>query len=304
MVRRQIFVEPEPISKAAGLPDYADELLAESARQGSRQAVLQHGRDGAGHGDAARPAARVDAAAGLVTIDLIDGEPPIAGDPWARSEYQAPRALPEADDAGGRAFRAGHRPAARAVGPKDTLPLPGTPAATSPKETLALDDGQIAAARAALPFRPVAPVAVLGALPARETAPAVEQRARGAQAAGAPGRGRHGVGAGREPRHGGLAALAPAAPGAGRSAALRPRPRRAAGRAAAARPRCRPSFRRPRPRRARRRARRRCGPRARPRRCGARLRGRPSCPRRPRSTARRRCHRSRLFLHPPGRRTG
>jgi serine/threonine-protein kinase len=94
MIRRHLFVEPAPLSRVAGLPPYVDELLGRAtAKDPARRffSVAEMARAMI----AVRDRLREDAERGLVAIEIPAGEPALVARPWARSEYQPPRAPPE-----------------------------------------------------------------------------------------------------------------------------------------------------------------------------------------------------------------
>jgi serine/threonine-protein kinase len=200
LMRRQLFVDPEPLSAVAGLPAYVDELMRRALAK-KREDRFCTMAEMARALMTLRDRLRAAAEQGLIDISVPYGEPPIpSAEPWARKDYQGPRLLPE---------RAQPRPqpeqrvvvspekakAARAerAAKGGTLRLrtdhaaPGTGTAPLPAHVLARDADALAQMAAGVPLPPmVSPQRPAGdhpGTPSRETPPAVEpgpvQRSRG-----------------------------------------------------------------------------------------------------------------------------
>ncbi len=193
LIRRQIYVDPEPLSAVAGLPTYVDEFMrrAFAKKRDDRFSTMA---EMARALMTLRDRLRADAEQGLVDLPVPHGEPPIPGtDPWTRRDYHEPHRLPEHQpprpeptgrvvvsiDEGkrARAQRAAHAgtlrlPANMAAPLAGTMPLPAQAPASAP------------AVPAESP--PQTASQPTGASVQRETSPAVERepapRPRGARA--------------------------------------------------------------------------------------------------------------------------
>ena len=193
LIRRQIYVDPEPISAIAGLPTYVDEFMRRAIAK-KRDDRFSTMAEMARALMTLRDRLRADAEQGLVDISVPHGEPPIPStDPWTRRDYHEPHPLPEheqprpgptgrvvvsIDEAKrARAQRAAHGGTLRlradmAAPLAGTMPLPAQAPASAP------------AAPAESPPQTASQPA--GAPAQRETSPAVERepvpRPRGARA--------------------------------------------------------------------------------------------------------------------------
>jgi serine/threonine-protein kinase len=98
MIRRQLYVSPEPLSSAVDLPAYVDDFLRCALAKDPAQRFFTMA-EMAQAMLVLRDRLRDDAARGLVTIETPPGEPPIPGDRWTRAAYQPPRPAPDPDPA-------------------------------------------------------------------------------------------------------------------------------------------------------------------------------------------------------------
>ena len=141
MVRRQLFVEPAPVSAAAGLPAYVDDVM--------RRAIA---KDRAGRFftiaamaqamTALRDRLHADAHAGRIAIEPVEGEPPLPGPPWARRAYLALQDLPLPD-----LPPAVPSQRVKVTGPKGTVVEAGRPAQPGPGGTIPFGSDDFANAR-------------------------------------------------------------------------------------------------------------------------------------------------------------
>ncbi len=152
MLRRQLFVDPPRLSTVTSLPPYVDEFMVRAIHKDPAMRFRSMGEMVKAMIEL-RDRLEADARQGLITLEVVAGEPPICNDPSGERAYQAPAPPPEpvVPDA--------PEPSRRVVVPvatsKDTQPLPAG-LAIGPKGTLPLG-------------------ATLPQPGARETAPAVER---------------------------------------------------------------------------------------------------------------------------------
>ncbi len=137
MVRRQLFVEPEPLSAVAGLPAYVDDFMQRAICKDPAARFVSMGEMVKAM-ETLRDRLRTDAAAGLLPMVEVLGEPSICDDPRGERAYQPPvpvpqvPAPPQAPDARvvvpASVPGSGPKGTQRlpALGPKGTLPLGGT----------------------------------------------------------------------------------------------------------------------------------------------------------------------------------
>jgi eukaryotic-like serine/threonine-protein kinase len=194
LIRRQVYVDPEPLSVVAGLPSYVDEFMKRAVAKNPDQRFSTMA-EMARALMTLRDRLRYDAEQGLVTIAVPHGEPPVPGnDPWTRRDYHAPHETPEhprpRPAPSHRVVVGGEDVAARGPAGQPavlgaTQPLP--PGMAVPLAATTRLPVQASTTRATLPAEHATQASVESTSPhaARETAPAVEgqptPRRRGAR---------------------------------------------------------------------------------------------------------------------------
>ena len=175
MVRRQLFVEPEPLSAAAGLPPYVDDFMRRAISKDPDARFLSMA-EMVKAAVVLRDRLLADAARGILDIVPVPGEGPICEDPRGERAYAPLARLPEPaepppvpsqrvvvpDAAAGTteppaAPEPGRGPKGTqklvVTGPKGTLPLGGTlPLASGPIASPAARETAPAVERSPSPF--------------------------------------------------------------------------------------------------------------------------------------------------------
>jgi serine/threonine-protein kinase len=86
MVRRQLYVDPAPVSAITGLPAYVDEFLARAVAKDPAKRFLTMAQMARGM-MTLRDQLRKEAASGLIDVRVPRGEPPFSDDPSGRQAY-------------------------------------------------------------------------------------------------------------------------------------------------------------------------------------------------------------------------
>jgi hypothetical protein len=94
MIRRHLYVEPTPLSRAAGLPPYVDDFMRRAVAKDPAArffTVAEMAREGM----ALRDRLLEDAGRGVFAIEIPPGEPAVVTNPSGRRAYEPPRPPPE-----------------------------------------------------------------------------------------------------------------------------------------------------------------------------------------------------------------
>ncbi len=152
LMRRQLHVDPEPLSKVANLPVYVDDFMKRALAKNPSERFSTMA-EMARALMTLRDRLRADVERGLVTLSTPHGEPPVAGsDPWTRRDYRAAQVAPEH-------LLPGPAPSERVVIAGEAVGAKGPP-------------GQIETIHDTQPLPPgmVAPLAAMAWLPAKASA--------------------------------------------------------------------------------------------------------------------------------------
>jgi eukaryotic-like serine/threonine-protein kinase len=98
MIRHQLYVTPEPLSTAAGLPAYVDDFMRRALAKDPAERFFTMA-EMAQAMMVLRDRLRDDAARGEVLADVPPGEPSIPGDRWTRAAYAPPQPAPDLEPA-------------------------------------------------------------------------------------------------------------------------------------------------------------------------------------------------------------
>jgi serine/threonine-protein kinase len=134
MVRRQLYVDPEPLSVVAHLPAYVDEFMARALAKDPAQRFLSMSQMARGM-MTMRDQLLADCERGILLLEYPAGEPRYEGDPMWRQAYVPARpmtpAATEPPQPSRRVVIVEQGPAAPAVGLGGTLPLTPQPPTTT-----------------------------------------------------------------------------------------------------------------------------------------------------------------------------